>query len=211
MKIAVIGASGFVGSKIVDEALLNDYQVKGIFRTNPIKKRNNLELFQMTIFDEKKLEEVLSDVDCVISAYNPGYYHVAQTKRYVEAYDLIFDVCKRLNKRIIVVIGATSLIGSDGELVKDGFYPKPWINALEGTDFVYNKYKDDKSLNVTFVSPAAELIEGKRTTNYQYGNDHLLFDSNFESRISTEDLAHAIIKEVKSQKYLNTRFTIAYK
>ncbi len=211
MKIAVIGGSGFVGSKIVDEALLKEHEVISIFRTTPNQKKDHLTLEKMTIFDKDKLKKVLKDVDLVISAYNPGYYHVAQTKRYLEGYDLIFDVVKNLKKRIIVVIGATSLIAYDNELVKNGFHPKPWISALEGPDLVYEKYKDDKDLNVTFISPAAELIDGVKTKDYQYGLNHLLYDDNFESRISVQDLAHAIIKEAVEKKYLNKRFTIAYK
>ncbi len=211
MKIAIIGASGFVGEKIVDEALSRNHIVEAIFRRNPIVKRNNLTLHKMTIFDEEIFENVIKDVDLIISAYNPGYYHVDQKNRYMDAYKVIFSLCKKLNKRIIVVIGATSLIQYDGEFVKNGLvYPKPWLKALEGPDLVYDTYKDDKSLNVTFVSPAVELIDGVRTTHYAYGTNHLVYDKNFESRVSVQDLAHAILNEAENPKYTGSRFTIAY-
>src|SRR5690606_30802049 len=132
MRIAVIGASGFVGEKIVDEALLRGHTVDAIYRRNAIKERPNLFQHKLTIFEKENFEKILSAADYVISAYNPGYYHVAQKERYLDGYDVIFEVVKKLSKKIIVVIGATSLIQYDGELVRQGFFPKPWLKALEG-------------------------------------------------------------------------------
>lgn len=211
MKIAVIGASGFVGENIVKEALSKGHEVIGIFRRNPIKPQKNLTLKQLTIFDEAVFEDSIKDCDVIVSAYNPGYYHVAQAARFMDGYEVIFKMAKKLNKHVIAVIGATTLIQYDGELVKDALgFPKPWIKALEGTDNVYEKFKDDKTLKVSFVSPAAELFDGVLTKKYSYGKNHLLYDSLERSRISVQDLAHAVILECESPKYLNTRFTIAY-
>ncbi|HLS99925.1 MAG TPA: NAD(P)H-binding protein [Acholeplasma sp.] len=210
MRIAVIGASGFIGEKIVDEALLRGHTVDAIYRRNAIKERPNLFQHKLTIFEKENFEKILSAADYVISAYNPGYYHVAQKERYLDGYDVIFEVVKKLSKKIIVVIGATSLIQYDGELVRQGFFPKPWLKALEGPDAVYEKYKNDNSFQKTFISPAAELIDGNRTGKFKYGKDYLLYDDNFESRISVQDLAYAILDEVENSKYLGTRFTIAY-
>ncbi len=210
MRIAVIGASGFVGEKVVDEALLRGHTVDAIYRRNAIPERKNLIQHKITIFDKDAFEKIISEVDVVVSAYNPGYYHVAQKERYLDAYQVIFDAVKKFSKRIIVVIGASSLIQYDGELVRNGFYPKPWLNALRGPDAVYDTYKDDKSIDKTFVSPAAELIDGIKTKTYGYGKDHLVYDSNYESRISVQDLADAILNEIENPKYKGLRFTIAY-
>ncbi|VEU82284.1 NAD(P)-dependent oxidoreductase [Acholeplasma hippikon] len=210
MKIAIIGASGFVGEKIVDEALLRGHQVEAIYRRNAIKERANLNQHKITIFDEQIFTDIVKSCDLIISAYNPGYYHVAQKERFLDAYELIFRVAKSLSKRVIAVIGATSLIQYDGELAREGFFPKPWLKALEGPDAVYFKYKDDMSIHKTFVSPAAELIDGERTGKYQVGKDHLLYDEYNESRISVQDLAHPILDEAENPKHIGTRFTIAY-
>lgn len=210
MKIAIIGASGFVGEKIVEEALLRGHSVEAIYRRNAIKESENLNQHKITIFDESIFVDIVKDCDLIISAYNPGYYHVAQKERFLDGYEVIFRVAKSLNKRVIAVIGATSLVQYDGELVKEGFFPKPWLKALEGPDAVYFKYKDDQSINKTFVSPAAELIDGKRTTKYQIGKDLLLYDEYLESRISVQDLAHAILDEAENPKHIGSRFTIAY-
>ncbi len=211
MKIAVIGASGFIGENVVNEALSKDHEVIGIFRRNPISKQDNLTLKKLTIFDEDAFETAIKDCDVIVSAYNPGYYHVAQAARYLEGYSVIFKLAKKLNKHIVTVIGATTLTQYDGELVKHSLvFPKPWVKALEGTDLVYDKYKDDKDLRVSFVSPAAEVFDGPLTKKYSYGTDKLIYDSLERSRISVKDLAHAIVVECETPKYVNSRFTIAY-
>src|SRR5690554_6700755 len=190
MKIAVIGASGFIGENVVNEALSKGHEVIGIFRRNPISKQDNLTLKKLTIFDEDDFEAAIKDCDVIVSAYNPGYYHVDQAKRYVEGYDVIFNMVKKLKKHIVTVIGATTLIQYDGELVKNGLvYPRPWIKALEGTDLVFDKYKNDSALKISFVSPAAEVFDGPLTKNYGYGKDYLIYDKLERSRISVKDLA----------------------
>ncbi|WP_025724865.1 NAD(P)-dependent oxidoreductase [Acholeplasma granularum] len=211
MKIAVIGASGFVGENIVNVALSRGHEVIGIFRRNKIKDQNNLKLHKLTIFDEEIFENTIKDADVIISAYNPGYYHVAQAQRFVDGYDVMFKIAKKLNKHIIAVIGSTTLIQYDGELVKNGLvYPKPWIAALAGTDMVYDKYKNEHSIKISFISPAAEVFDGDLTKEFSYGKDHLLYDKLERSRISVQDLAYAIVLEAENPKYINSRFTIAY-
>ncbi len=210
MKIAIIGASGFIGQHLVDEALARGHVVHAIYRRNPITKIENLIQYKMTIFDENNFESILKDVDVVLSVYNPGYYHVAQKERYLDAYDLIFRLTKKLSKRVIAVIGATSLYQPDSQIVRDGFYPAMWKHALLGPDAVYEKYKDDLSFTRTFVSPAAELIDNKKTSQYAYGNDQLIVDDKGESRVSVQDLSEAILKEAENPKYIGKRFTIGY-
>lgn len=210
MKIAIIGASGFIGSNLVDEALSRGHEVLAIYRRNAIKERPNLKQFKMTIFDEDAFLNVIKDADVILSAYNPGYYHVAQKERYLDAYEVIFRLVKQLKKRIIVVIGATSLYQKDGQLVSNGFYPAMWKYALLGPDAVYDKYKDDQSFQKTFVSPAAELIDHVKTKSYIYDTDTLIENDKGESRVSVQDLADAILNEAENPKYIGKRFTIGY-
>lgn len=210
MKIAIIGASGFIGSNLVDEALSRGHEVFAIYRRNAIKDRPNLTQFKMTIFDEETFENVIKGADVILSTYNPGYYHVAQKERYLDAYEVIFRLVKKLNKRIIVVIGATSLYQKDGQLVSSGFYPAMWKYALQGPDLVYEKYKDDQSIQKTFVSPSAELIDYVKTKNYVYDTNTLIENDKGESRVSVQDLADAILNETESPKYQGKRFTIGY-
>lgn len=208
MKIAIIGVSGFIGGHLLTEALGRNHHVIGISRRYQPKPQKNLTLHKMTIFDDKPLEEILKPADVIISAYNPGYYHVDQYQRYLDAYALLVPLIERLDKHLIVVIGATSLNQEDGLKVAEGFYPALWKKALEGPDAVFALYKNHTK--ITFVSPAAELIDTMKTKNYELGTDTLITQFGENSRISVQDLAHAIIDEAESPKYKGSRFTLGY-
>lgn len=211
MKIAIIGISGFIGQSIGDEALKRGHDVVGIFRRNqPDLTSDKLTFKKMTIFDEGIFEKAVKDVDVIISAYNPGYYHVAQANRYLDAYDVIVSMAKKLKKRLIIMSGATSLLLPDGTLVKDGFYPAAWKYALEGPDQVYLKYKDDFSFDWTFVSPASEVIDTVKTGDYTLGSDYLILNDADVSRISVQDLADAVLNEVENPQFIQKRFTLGY-
>ena len=74
-KVALIGASGFVGSAILNELLNRGYQVEALVNhPEKIKTTNaNLTVKKVDVSDEKALEEDLKGYDNVISAYNPGW------------------------------------------------------------------------------------------------------------------------------------------
>ncbi|CCV64485.1 3-beta hydroxysteroid dehydrogenase/isomerase [Alteracholeplasma palmae J233] len=211
MKIAIIGANGFIGSKIRDEALLKNHEVVAITRASQIKKDKNLKGFQQTIFEPTKLKKILKDVDVIVSAYHPGWYHVDPVNRYLEGYEIIIKLAKELNKRLIIIGGSTNLDLADGTPVVEGFFPAPWKDALEGTRKLYELIKDDKSFDWTYLAPAAEVIDTVKTGNYAIGENTLIVDSKDVSRISTQDLAEAVILEIENPKYKQKRFTLGYK
>jgi putative NADH-flavin reductase len=71
MKIALIGATGFVGSAILKEALDRGHEVTAIAR-NPekINVQNNLTIVKGDVMDSDNLAKVLKGNDVVVSAYN---------------------------------------------------------------------------------------------------------------------------------------------
>ena len=79
MNIALIGASGFVGSAVLKEAVDRGHQVKAIVR-NPEKvkqERESVSVIECDIMDTDQLTDVLKGSDAVISAYNPGWTNPA--------------------------------------------------------------------------------------------------------------------------------------
>ena len=74
MKIALIGATGYVGSALFTELLDRKYQVKAlVLDPSSIKAGDNLEIIQIDVMHEDSLVSVLEDVDIVVSAFNPGW------------------------------------------------------------------------------------------------------------------------------------------
>lgn len=73
--IVLIGASGFVGSAILKEALERGIAVKAVVR-NPSKvtiTHPNLQVVAADVSSPDEVAKVVRGADAVISAYNPGW------------------------------------------------------------------------------------------------------------------------------------------
>ena len=70
MKIAITGASGKTGYRIVEEALQNGYEVKQIVRDNSKIPENlkDIEYCRLSLDDETSLDNALKDVEALIIA-----------------------------------------------------------------------------------------------------------------------------------------------
>lgn len=74
MKIALIGASGFVGSAILQEAVSRGHQVTAIVRdVSKVAAHPLVTAVAVDAQDSQALARVLKGHDRVISAYNPGW------------------------------------------------------------------------------------------------------------------------------------------
>ena len=115
--IALIGASGFVGSAILKEALYRDLQVTAIVRRpESIALRSlNLETRTADAADPTALREAVRNHDAVISAYNPGWNNPDIYEQTLSVYPRIVEAVKLAGiKRLLVVGGAGSLYVGPG-------------------------------------------------------------------------------------------------
>ena len=71
MKIAIIGATGFVGSAILNELANRNHDITAIAR-NP-KDTSNAKWIAVDILNVDELAEALKANDVVINAFNPGW------------------------------------------------------------------------------------------------------------------------------------------
>jgi len=203
MKIAVIGASGRAGSRIIDEALKRGHTVTGIAR-NPekIAARAGVAAKKGDLNHAESLTPILKGHDAVISA-----------ARFVgaNAASLIEAVRKAGVKRLLVVGGAASLEVAPGAMLLHApTFPevaKP--EATAGFEFL-KVLRGEKELDWVFVSPGALLAPGERLGKYRLGKDQLLKDESGKSSISMEDFAIAMIDELEKPKHHRQRFHVAY-
>ncbi|MDB5110589.1 MAG: NAD(P)-dependent oxidoreductase [Mucilaginibacter sp.] len=217
MNIAIIGASGFVGSHLLKEALLRGHKVLAIGRhpENIANKNERLTIEKLDIFESDKLSQLLTGQDIVLSAYNPGWRSASLYDDFLAGSQAIQNTALNSGvKRLIVVGGAGSLEISDGlQLVDSPGFPEEWKQgALAARDYL-NILKEETNLSWTFLSPAIEMhpgTSGIRTAKYRTGNDQPVFDENERSIISVEDIAVAIMDEVENARFINQRFTVAY-
>lgn len=214
MKIVLIGATGYVGSNILSEALNRYHKVTAVARhTEKISiTGEDINIRRGDILKQNEAVEIIRGHDAVISAYNPGWKDPDIYDDFKKGYrSLLESMHKTEVKRIIIIGGAGSLYVSPGkQLVDSPEFPKEWKQGALAARDLYKEIRNDNELLWTFVSPAIQLVSGERTGKFRYGEDNIVFDDNKESKISVQDLAVAVIDELENPKYIRKRFTVAY-
>lgn len=213
MKIAIIGATGFVGSNILNEVVNRNHKVTAIVR-NP-KTSENVNWVKADVFNTDELANALKGNDVVISAYNPGWTNPNIYDDFIAGSKAIQEAVKKSGvKRYITIGGAGSLfVAPDLQAVDTPDFPKEYhAGATAARDYL-NILKEEKELDWAFFSPAFEMHQGittGRTGKYRLGLDTPVFDENQRSILSGEDLAVVIADEVETPKHHQVRFTAAY-
>lgn len=202
MKIAVLGATGMAGSRIVAEALARGHQVTAIARN------------VAALADQPGLTKVAADVagadlaarlaghDAVVSALHFQTLGEPQMVAALKAAGV---------RRLLVVGGAGSLEVAPGVLLIDTpEFPAEWKPfARPGVDFLA-VLRGETDLDWTFISPSAFFEPGARTGVFRVGGDQLLVDGAGRSAISAEDYAVALIDELEKPAHVRARMTVGY-
>ena len=217
MKIALIGATGYVGSTILMEALSRGHQVLAILRhPEKLKLQNkNLSVVQGDVMDSEKLASLLKGNEIVISAYNSGWSNPDIYNEFIRGSRSIQEGVKKSGvKRLIVMGGAGSLFIKPGvQLIDTPGVPEFAKAGSQAARDYLNILKKDDQLDWTFISPAIEMgkaSSGTRTGKYRTGSDSPVFDASHKSSISVEDVAVATLDEVENPKHRRERFTVGY-
>ncbi|NTE46838.1 NAD(P)-dependent oxidoreductase [Agrobacterium pusense] len=201
-KIALIGASGNAGSRILKELSDRGYHVTAIARSpEKIAALPNVVAKKGDVFDQAGLSKLLAGHDAVISSV---HFTASDPVTLIEA------VRASGVPRYLVVGGAGSLEIAPGQRVVDlPDFPAAYkAEATKGAEFL-DLLKQEKQLDWTFLSPSAEFVPGERTGKFRIGKDNLL--SNEEgSRISFEDYAIALVDEIEKPQHSRQRFTVGY-
>jgi len=201
-KIAVYGASGMIGSRVVAEALARGHQVTGITRSGG-QLPAGAHAVQGDAGDTAFTKRIADEADVVVSAIGPSRTggdrreFLAQLRNLVETLG---------DARLIVVGGAGSLLVGNGErLLDQPDFPdiyKP--EALIGAEALEYFRGLPEGVEWTFFSPAPVIQPGERTGVYTGGIDSPVGDT-----ISAEDYAVALVDEIEQRAHSRRRFTAA--
>ena len=201
-KIALIGASGMIGSRLLKELSDRGHQVTGIAR-NPekIAALPGVTAKKGDLFDKDGLAVLLKGHDAVISAV----HYLAS-----DGEILIAAVRASGVKRYLVVGGAGSLFVAPGKrLVDTPEFPAIYkAEALKGADYL-DRLRSVEDLDWTFLSPSAVIHPGERTGTFRLGQDTLLTNDKGSS-ITCEDYAVAMVDEIEKPAHIRQRFTVGY-
>ena len=202
MKIALIGASGRVGSRILAELSNRGHSVTAIAR-DPAKITSLPGVTAITgdIEATDALAELVKGHDLVISSV---LFSASDANK------LIAAVKTSGVRRYYVVGGAGGLEVAPGKLLLDTpEFPEIYrVEAQAGVDFL-NKLKAEDGLDWTFLAPSAVFEPGERTGTFRLGKDQLLANENGSS-ISFEDFAVALVDEIETPAHVRQRFTVGY-
>jgi Putative NADH-flavin reductase len=216
MKVALIGASGFVGSAILKELLQRGHQVTAIVRNREkITPAENVTAVAADMLNEAEVSKAIADHDAVISAYNAGWANPNLYHEFLKGSQAIQEGVRKSGvKRLIVVGGAGSLfIAPQQQIVDTEGFPHDWKRGASAARDYLNIIKEETALDWTFLSPAVEMHPGTSGTRkgiYRTGLENPVFDAGGRSIISVEDTAVAIVDELENPKYIRQRFTVAY-
>ena len=213
MKIALIGATGFVGSAILNELTSRNHEVTAISRTP--KDTVNVNWVATDIFNSDELAAILKGNDLVISAYNAGWTNPNIYNDFIAGSKSVQEAVKKSGvKRFIVIGGGGSLFVAPGlQAVDTPDFPKEYYVAATAARDYLNIIKEEKELDWAFFSPAFEMHAGittGRTGKYRLGLENPVFNDEQRSILSVEDLAVAIADEAENAKHHQVRFTAAY-
>lgn len=213
MKVAFIGATGFVGTAILNEIANRNHQITAIARTSQLNEQVNWS--QTNIFDIDQLTTVLQGNDVIINAYNPGWTNPNIYQDFIAGSKAIQEAVKKSGvKRFITIGGAGSLYVAPGiQAVDTPEFPKEYYAGASAARDYLNILKEEKELDWVFFSPAFEMHAGittGRTGNYRLGLETPVVDENNRSILSVEDLAVVIADETENPKHHQIRFTAAY-
>ena len=166
MKIAVIGATGFVGKSITNELTNRNHTVTGIARNVTPADQPNLTMVSVDILNSRELAETLKGNDVVVSAFNAGWENPNLYNDFIAGSKAIQEAVKLAGvERYIVIGGAGSLyVAENLQAVDTPDFPKEiYPGASAARDYLNLLKEEENELDWVFFSPAFEMHQGITT------------------------------------------------
>ena len=213
--VLLIGATGFVGSAVLNELLERGHKVTAVVRNAAKLPQNELlTAAEQDVSDVEAIAKLAEGKDAVISAYNPGWMNPEIETLITENYPKILDAAKRSGvERLLIVGGAGTLFCAPGlRVVDSGAIPAEIMGGVRPLgNFYLDNLTNENDIDWVFFSPAGTFDEeGKKTGNYRLGKDDLIVDAEGNSHISVQDYADALVNELDKPVHHKERFTIGY-
>jgi hypothetical protein len=220
LKIMVYGATGRVGSRVVNEALNRGHDVTAVSRdpTQIRQKHARLMTAKGDILDRESVAKLISGQEVVVVSVRGSVGGSKDPEDTVHrmAAGILVDVLRDMGDvgpRLIFVGGAGSLEVEPGVLYADNLpklMPRFIRQEIDGHLLTLEFLRAADDVKWTYISPARKFKPGKRTGAYRIGGDQMLLDEKGKSRISMEDYAVALIDEAENATHVGERFSVAY-
>jgi putative NADH-flavin reductase len=216
MKILLIGGTGNIGQRILNEALNKGYEVTAVQRKPEALelKHANLTVIKGDLLNEAELPSLIAGKDVIVSAIS--LYAGLSPEQFKKAHQNLINVLKKQPQtRIIAVGGGTNNEIAPGLKMLDNAeimnnIPEEYKPSIFVHGEVQGLYENSGLKKWTYFNPAAMIQAGERTGKFRIGTTNLIADENGASNISFEDYAVALVDEIKNQQFVGQPFTIGY-
>lgn len=200
MNIAVIGATGMVGSRVVAEAAQRGERVDAYSRKGDAQASALVTPHTLEFGDTKAVVDVINshDVTLITVAGRDKYDAVR------EAHHALIEA--KPQGRILVVGGAGALqIDANTKLFDSPEFPEAYLPEAKTFGAVLDDYRANAGdLQWSMIAPSPEIAPGKRT-----GLLATALDQPAGGFVSAEDFAVAVVNELEQPQHLGERFTVA--
>jgi uncharacterized protein len=217
--IALFGATGMIGGRVLSEALDRGHDVVAVVRDKAKLARTDPALRVVTgdILETASVVSAAKGRDVVVSAVGGGHGnaagHLATAEPAVRS--LVAGLraldSGRAATRLITVGGAGSLRVPGGGMLWDaGGLPEHVVQIMHASGDALEYLRTINDVRWTMISPPARIAPGSRTGTYRGALDELIVGEDGQSQISTEDFAVAVVDEIEHPRHVNERFTVGY-
>ncbi|WP_159838570.1 NAD(P)-dependent oxidoreductase [Nocardia sp. CY41] len=210
MKIAVVGANGMVGSRVIAEAVSRGHEIVAVFRRQPpTSLPPGVSAVEGDANDADRMSAVFDGVDAIVAATRPA---PGQEHTVTATTAALLNAARTTRSRVLVVGGAAPLRASEhsDRLVLDNpEYVPAAIRPIAAASVAQWETCRTHPADSVYLSPPALLEPGRRTGKYRRGAATLIISADGSSRISAEDLAVAVLDELESPGR-SRHFTVGY-
>jgi putative NADH-flavin reductase len=208
MEIIVFGATGRVGSRLVEYCLQANHQVTAFVRDSSKASHfpNDCKIFVGDVKDSGAVLSACEGKDVILSALSgrstkPDYSVLSIAMR-----NYILAAEKHRISRILYVAGAGVLLDPEFGLRRNRPGYPSFFRAVSEENLKVLDRLDKSNLHWTCVA-APEMPEGNRTKKYRVQIDYLPENGN---RISVEDVADFLVENISTEKYFQKKVGICY-
>jgi len=214
MKIALVGASGFIGSKILAEAASRGHSVTAICRhPEKIAPQKGVHPVAADAYDTAALAEAIQGHDVVAHACAPPREMEMEPKIAAQTAlttSIIAAMKARGIPRILAVGGAGTLLVNDVRSMDRPDFPKQFEGGAKATAVIKELLQEENEFDWTVLCPSTMIVPGERTGKFRLDFDDLIVMADGTSKISVEDFALAFVDEMEIPRYTGHRFTVGY-
>ena len=119
MKIAVIGATGYVGNAVVQELAGRGHEVTAFARnTDKVFQAQNVAAVSADV-NAADFADKLAGFDAVVSAFNPGWTNPNIGADFTRGANSIIEAAKAAQVPYLLVVGGAGRLGADGGFSED--------------------------------------------------------------------------------------------